>query len=68
VVAVAALAANGPARAAPMTPPVSKDPATAAPVMAFCIAFILFTSSLCDGAYSGAVHLSNPLRGAGHFS
>jgi hypothetical protein len=46
VLVLAALAPSGPASVAPIMPPVSNDPATAAPVMAFCIAFILFTSLL----------------------
>ena len=45
-VVVAALAPSGPAIVAPMTPPVSNDPATAAPTRNLLIWFISFTS-LC---------------------
>jgi len=48
--AVAALAASGPAIMAPTTPPVSSEPATAAPTRNLLIGFIFYTSFFVAGA------------------
>src|SRR5205814_8665502 len=57
--AVAALAASGPAIMAPTTPPVSSEPATAAPTRNLLIGFISHTYFFVAGAGSEGRALRN---------
>jgi hypothetical protein len=57
---VAALAPSGPAMVAPITPPVSSEPATPAPRINLCILFIFFTSSDWQWSQHEGDRLSKP--------